>query len=72
MRLFAYHHVTAACITPCTGSDEKHDLRAAVEPREPEERGEQIPLRDVNVIAAPEAEHEDGPRNDERVANEQE
>ena len=31
-------------------NDKQHDLRRGVEPREPEKRAEQIPLRDVNVL----------------------
>src|SRR5207253_11078909 len=50
--------------------DEEHQLRGRVEPREPEKGAEQIPLRDVNLIAAPETEHEHGPGNDERVSDE--
>ena len=44
--------------------DEKHDLSRAVEPGEPKKRGQQIPLRDVDVAAAAEAEHQDRPGND--------
>src|SRR6266536_1573659 len=49
--------------------DEEHQLRGRVEPREPEKRTEQIPLRDVNLVAAPKTEHEHGPRNDEQVSD---
>src|SRR5207237_9087317 len=50
--------------------DEEHQLRSHVEPREPEKSAEQIPLRDVNLIDAPETEHEHGTGDDERESEE--
>ena len=47
-RLFANHQLTAACITPCTGTMKSMICVAPVDPREPEKRAEQIPLRDVD------------------------
>ena len=49
---------------------EKHDLGRAVDPWEPEEGAEQIPLRDVNVFTAPETKHDHRPRDDERIRDE--
>ncbi len=50
--------------------DKKHQLTGRIEPREPEERAQQIPLRDVNLVAAPMPEHEHRPGRHERVSDE--
>src|SRR6266705_487073 len=50
--------------------DEEHQLPSRVEPWKPEKRAEQIPLRNVNLFAAPKAKHEHRPRNNERVCDE--
>ena len=41
--------------------DEEHQLASRVEPWKPEKRAEQIPLRNVNLFAAPKAKHEHRP-----------
>ena len=51
--------------------DEQHGLSGKVNPREPEERGQQIPLCDVDRISAPKPKHQNRPRNDERVSDEE-
>src|SRR5438874_10112600 len=50
--------------------DEEHQLPSRIQPREPEERAEQIPLRDINLFAASITKHEHRPRGDERVSDE--
>src|SRR5947199_8818514 len=49
--------------------DEKHQLPGSIEPREPEKRAKQIPLRNVNLFAATIAKHKHRPRSNERVSN---
>src|SRR5439155_23312865 len=49
--------------------DKEHQLPGRVEPRKPEKRAEQIPLRNVNLFAAPKAEHQHRPRDNERVSD---
>src|SRR5207253_8449109 len=51
-------------------NDKKHGLGGQIHPREPEKSGEEIPLRDVNRIAATKPEHQHRPRSDERVSQE--
>ena len=48
---------------------EEHCLRGGVKPRKPEERAEQIPLGDINLVAATKTEHQDRPRNNQRVSD---
>src|SRR5438477_13041889 len=50
--------------------DEEHQLPGGVEPRKPEECTEQIPLRNVNLVAAPIPKHQYCPRGNERVSDE--
>src|SRR5437773_3505914 len=50
--------------------DKEHQLPSRIQPRKPEERAEQIPLRNVNLVAAPIAKHQYYPRGNERVRHE--
>src|SRR5947209_1069637 len=50
--------------------DKKHQLPGGVEPWKPEKRAEEIPLRNVDLIAAAIAKHHYCPRNNERVRDE--
>src|SRR5205809_5191432 len=50
--------------------DEEHQLASRVEPWKPEKRAQQIPLRNVNLFAAPKAKHQHRPRNNEGVSDE--
>ena len=51
--------------------DKKHQLPRCIEPWKPEKRAEQIPLSNVNLFPAPVAEHQHGPRYNERVRDKQ-
>src|SRR5207245_9105119 len=48
---------------------EEHCLRGSVEPGKPEKRSEQIPLRDINLIAAAKTEHQHRPGNNQRISD---
>ena len=50
---------------------EKHHLRDGINPREPERRAEEIPLRGVDILRVADAEGRDGPDADEGVGGEQ-
>ena len=50
---------------------EEHDLRDRVDPREPEGRTEEIPLRSVHVLGVADAEGRHAPHADQRVSDEQ-
>src|SRR5438445_8970596 len=66
------------CVPPAYGRlqdsldryDEEHQLASRVEPWKPEKRAQQIPLRNVNLFAAPKAKHEHRPRDNEGVSDE--
>ena len=51
------------------GRPEDHENRDNVKPREPEEAGKEVPLRDVDVIAPSEAECDNAPDADEDIGN---
>ena len=51
--------------------EDEHDLGDRVEPREPEERREQVPLRNVDVLRLAETERDDRPGADEGVGHKQ-
>src|SRR4029453_3382326 len=65
------------CVPPANGRlqhalhwhNEKHQLASRVEPREPEKRSEQIPLRNVNLFAAPKTEHKHRPGDNQCVSD---
>ena len=51
------------------GLDEQHDLRGSIQPRKPENRGQKVPLGDVQMSLGPQAEGDNRPDRDQRVAN---
>src|SRR5947207_13062496 len=48
---------------------EEHCLRGSVEPGKPEKRSEQIPLRDITLLAAAKTEHQHGPGNNQLITD---
>ena len=50
---------------------EDKEMGGEVDPREPEERRQDVPLRDVDVPTFPATEVDEGPHPDEQVAGEQ-
>ena len=50
--------------------DEQHDLRGSVQPRKPEDRGQKVPLGNVQVTLSPQAEGHNRPNRDQSVADE--
>ena len=50
--------------------DEEHHLRGSVEPREPKNRGQKVPLGNVQMALGPQAEGDNRPDRNERITNE--
>ena len=71
-RLFANHQPMTACATPRTrmAGDEKQ-IRRRINPRKPEQRRQQKPVRRIQFAVLPRAERGDGGNGDEQERGEQ-